>query len=96
MTGPSESYGWSGILRGAGVVFFVISAFDAVSTAAQESKNPQRDMPVGILGSISHLHDSVSAGLRSADGPVHYSRLNIGAPVSLAIRETGVRWGSYG
>jgi len=94
-TGTFGSYGWSGILRGAGVVFFAYIGFDAVSTAAQEAKNPQRDMPIGILGSLvicTILYLLVS-GLLTAT--VHYSRLNIGAPVSLGIRETGVKWGSY-
>lgn len=45
-------HGWGGILRGAAIVFFAFIGFDAVSTAAQEAKNPQRDMPVGILGSL--------------------------------------------
>ena len=45
-------YGWSGIFRGAGLVFFAYIGFDAVSTAAQEAKNPQRDMPIGIIGSL--------------------------------------------
>src|SRR5437899_6291961 len=52
-TGEWGSYGWSGVLRGAGLVFFAYIGFDTVSTAAQESKNPQRDMPVGILGSLA-------------------------------------------
>jgi len=88
-------FGWSGILRAAGVVFFAYIGFDAVSTAAQEAKKPQKDMPIGILGSLAIctvLYLLVS-GLLTAT--VHYSRLNIGAPVSLAIRETGVKWGSY-
>ena len=50
-------YGWSGIFRGAGVVFFAYIGFDAVSTTAQEAKNPQRDMPIGIIGSLVDLHD---------------------------------------
>ena len=94
-TGSFGAYGWSGILRAAGVVFFAYIGFDAVSTAAQEAKNPQKDMPLGILGSLAIctvLYLLVS-GLLTAT--VHYSRLNIGAPVSLAIRETGVKWGSY-
>ncbi|HUK52370.1 MAG TPA: amino acid permease [Candidatus Binatia bacterium] len=93
--GSFGTYGWSGILRAAGVVFFAYIGFDAVSTAAQEAKNPQKDMPLGILGSLvicTILYLLVS-GLLTAT--VHYSRLNIGAPVSLAIRETGVKWGSY-
>jgi basic amino acid/polyamine antiporter, APA family len=93
--GAFGAYGWSGVLRGAAVVFFAYIGFDAVSTAAQEARNPQKDMPIGILGSLvvcTFLYILVS-GLLTAT--VHYSRLNIGAPVSLAIRETGVKWGSY-
>jgi APA family basic amino acid/polyamine antiporter len=93
--GTFGAYGWSGVLRGAAVVFFAYIGFDAVSTAAQEARNPQKDMPMGILGSLvvcTFLYIVVS-GLLTAT--VHYSRLNIGAPVSLAIRETGVKWGSY-
>ncbi|HVZ20869.1 MAG TPA: amino acid permease [Vicinamibacterales bacterium] len=51
-TGHFGEYGWSGVLRGAGVIFFAYIGFDAVSVAAQESKNPQKDMPIGILGSL--------------------------------------------
>ena len=51
-TGEFGEFGWSGILRGAGVIFFAYIGFDAVSTAAQEAKNPQKDMPIGILGSL--------------------------------------------
>ncbi|HET6930276.1 MAG TPA: amino acid permease [Candidatus Acidoferrum sp.] len=94
-TGSFGSFGLSGILRGASVVFFAYIGFDAVSTAAQEAKNPQKDMPVGILGSLTvcTILYIVVSGLLTAT--VHYSRLNIGAPVSLAIRETSVKWGSY-
>jgi APA family basic amino acid/polyamine antiporter len=93
-TGTFGQYGWSGILRGAGVVFFAYIGFDAVSTAAQEAKNPKKDMPIGILGSLvicTILYIVVASLLTMT---VHYSRLDIGAPVSLAMRETGVRWGS--
>ncbi len=93
--GSYGAYGWSGIARAAGVVFFAYIGFDAVSTAAQEAKNPQRDMPIGLLGSLlvcTILYIAVSGLLTAV---VHYSRLNVGAPVSLAIRETGVKWGSY-
>jgi hypothetical protein len=51
--GEFGQYGWSGILRGAGVIFFAYIGFDAISTAAQEARNPQRDMPFGILGSLT-------------------------------------------
>lgn len=92
---PFVPFGWGGVIRAAGVVFFAYIGFDAVSTAAQEAKNPKRDMPIGILGSLTIctiLYILVSGLLT---GTVHYDRLNVGAPVSLAIRETGVRWGSY-
>jgi APA family basic amino acid/polyamine antiporter len=52
-SGAFGSFGWSGIARGAGVIFFAYIGFDSVSTAAQEAKNPQRDMPIGILGSLA-------------------------------------------
>lgn len=51
-TGVFGEYGWSGVLRGAAIVFFAYIGFDAVSTAAQETKNPRRNMPIGILGSL--------------------------------------------
>src|ERR1700739_1197233 len=95
-TGSFGSFGWSGVLRGAGVVFFAYIGFDAVSTAAQEARKPQTDMPIGILGSLTicTVLYLVVSGLLTAT--VHYSRLNIGAPVSLGIRETGVRLGRSG
>jgi APA family basic amino acid/polyamine antiporter len=52
-TGEFGSFGWSGVMRAAGVIFFAYIGFDAVSTAAQETKNPQRDMPIGIIGSLA-------------------------------------------
>jgi len=91
--GAFGSYGWSGIARGAAVVFFAFIGFDAVSTCAQEAKNPQRDMPIGILGSLvicTILYILVSGLLT---GLMPYSALNVAAPVSLAIAATGVRWG---
>lgn len=93
-TGTFGQYGWSGIIRGAAVVFFAYIGFDAVSTTAQEAKNPQRDMPIGILGSLvvcTILYIAVSGLLT---GVLPYYQLNVAAPVSLAIGATGVRWGS--
>src|SRR5246127_655999 len=93
--GSFGEFGWSGVARGASVAFFAYIGFDAVSTAAQEAKNPQKDMPIGLLGSliVCTILYIVVSGLLTAT--VHYSHLNIGAPVSLAIRQTGVKWGSY-
>ena len=92
--GSFGEFGWSGIARGAGVIFFAYIGFDAVSTAAQEAKNPQRDMPIGILASLAVctlLYIAV-AGLLT--GVVHYSQLNVAAPVAVGIDATNVRWGS--
>ncbi|MFZ0303247.1 MAG: amino acid permease [Terracidiphilus sp.] len=91
-TGHFGQYGWSGIMRGAGVVFFAYIGFDAVSTAAQEARNPQKDMPFGILGSLvicTVLYIFV-AGLLTGVKP--FSTLNVAAPVADAAAEIGVRW----
>lgn len=93
-SGTFGVYGWSGIFRGAAVVFFAYIGFDAVSTAAQEAKNPQKDMPIGIMGSLgicTILYILVSGLLT---GVVHYSQLNVAAPVATAIGATGILWGS--
>jgi basic amino acid/polyamine antiporter, APA family len=85
-------FGWSGIMRGAGVVFFAYIGFDAVSTAAQEARNPQKDMPFGILGSLiicTTLY-IVVAGLITGVEP--YTALNVPAPVANAAATIGVRW----
>jgi len=92
--GEFGSFGWSGIARGAAVIFFAYIGFDSVSTAAQEARRPQRGMPIGILGSLAIctlLYILVAA---VQTGVVHYSKLNVAAPVALAIDRTGVRWGS--
>ena len=97
-TGTFGEYGWSGILRGAGVIFFAYIGFDAVSTSAQEARNPQRDMPRGILGSLAIctvlfvLVSGVMVGL------VPYkAMLNQPAPLVVAIqaaadRAAGTPW----
>jgi APA family basic amino acid/polyamine antiporter len=93
-TGEFGKYGWSGVLRGSAVIFFAYIGFDAVSTAAQEAKRPQRDMPIGILGSLvvcTVLYILVS-GLLTALVP--YTALNVPDPVAVGIDATGVRWGS--
>ena len=87
-TGEWGTFGWSGVLRGAGLVFFAYIGFDAVSTAAQEAKNPQKSMPMGILGSLAVctlLYVVVSAILT---GMVRYTELNVAAPMSLALQLT--------
>ncbi len=92
-TGHFGQFGWSGIMRGAGVVFFAYIGFDAVSTAAQEARNPQKDMPFGILGSLivcTILYIFV-AGLLT--GIKSYTTLNVAAPVADGAAAIGVNWG---
>jgi basic amino acid/polyamine antiporter, APA family len=94
-TGKTGEFGWSGILRGAGVVFFAYIGFDAVSTAAQEAKNPKKDMPFGILGSLvvcTVLYILVSGLLTHI---VPYQQLNVPDPVVVGIRVTGHQWATY-
>ena len=93
-TGTFGSFGWSGVLRGAGVIFFAYIGFDAVSTAAQEAKDPKRDMPIGILGSLvlcTILYILVALVLT---GLVNYRELNIPDSLAVGIDVTGVKWGS--
>lgn len=88
-TGEFGHYGISGIFRGAGVVFFAYIGFDAVSTAAQEAKNPQRDMPIGILGSLAVstiLYILVAIVLT---GIVNYTELNVPDPIAVGIDAVG-------
>ncbi len=85
-------FGWSGVLRGAGLVFFAYIGFDAVSTAAQESKNPQRDMPIGIIASLlvcTVLYILVSA---IATGVAPYQSLDVPEPIAVAADHAGLGW----
>jgi basic amino acid/polyamine antiporter, APA family len=84
-TGTFGEYGWSGVFRGAAVIFFAYIGFDAVSTAAQEARDPQRDMPRGILGSLAIctlLYIGASAVMV---GLVPYTRLMGPAPMAVAV-----------
>lgn len=87
--GNVGEFGWTGIIRGAGVVFFAYIGFDAVSTAAQEAKNPQRDMPIGILLSLAICTVLYVLMARVITGMAHYSELNVPHPVFLAISKAG-------
>ncbi len=91
-TGEFGHFGWSGVLRGAGVMFFAYVGFDAVSTAAQEAKNPQRDMPIGILGSLAICTVIYVAVAIVLTGIVHYSKLNVPDPLAVGIDATGLTW----
>jgi len=91
-TGVFGQFGWSGVLRGAGVMFFAYIGFDAVSTAAQEAKNPSRDMPIGILGSLAICTVIYIAVAIVLLGIVPYSRLNVADPLAVGIDATGIGW----
>lgn len=88
-TGEFGHFGWSGIVRGAGVVFFAYIGFDAVSTAAQEAKNPQRDMPIGMLGSLGICTVLYILMALVMTGIAHYTELNVPDPVFVAIDAAG-------
>jgi basic amino acid/polyamine antiporter, APA family len=88
----SGQFGWSGVLRGAAVVFFAYIGFDAVSTAAQEAKNPQRDMPIGILGSLAICTALYVAVGFVITGIVPYDKLNVPDPIAVGIQAIGLRW----
>jgi APA family basic amino acid/polyamine antiporter len=88
-TGTYGQFGWSGIFKGAAVIFFAYIGFDAVSTAAQEAKNPQKDMPMGIVGSLlicTVLFITISVILT---GMSKYTELNNAAPVVNALQAAG-------
>jgi APA family basic amino acid/polyamine antiporter len=91
-TGQFGQFGWSGVLRGASVVFFAYIGFDAVSTAAQEAKNPKRDMPIGILGSLIICTAFYMAVAAVLTGLVPYQKLNVPDPIAVGIDVIGVPW----
>jgi basic amino acid/polyamine antiporter, APA family len=88
-------YGWSGICRAAGVVFFAYIGFDAVSTTAQEAKNPQRDMPRGIIGSLVICTILYCLGALVLTGVVNYKQLYVPDPVAVATDAMGKPWLSF-
>ena len=91
-TGVWGEFGWSGVLRASGVVFFAYIGFDAVSTAGQESKNPQRTLPIGILGSLVICTTLYILFAIVLTGLVDYKQLNVAAPVAVAINQTPFYW----
>jgi APA family basic amino acid/polyamine antiporter len=93
LTGQNDSaYGIGGIISGAAVIFFAYIGFEAVSTAGAESKNPARDMPIGIIGSllICTVLYVLTAGVLV--GIVPYAQLDNPAPIALAVNEMGLPW----
>ena len=91
---PFLPYGFSGVMTAAAIIFFAYIGFDAISTAAEETKNPQRNMPIGIILSLvicTFLYIAVAAVLT---GMVPYRELNHPAPVAHALNLIGIKWGS--
>jgi len=89
--GEFGEFGISGVLRGAGIIFFAYIGFDAVSTAAQEARNPERDMPIGILGSLAICTVLYIAVVLVLTGIIHFSQLNVADPLAVAIDSTPAR-----
>ena len=89
--GEFGEFGFSGVLRGAGIIFFAYIGFDAVSTAAQEARNPERDMPIGILGSLAICTVLYIAVVLVLTGIVHFTQLNVADPLAVAIDSTPAR-----
>ncbi len=90
--GEFGSFGLSGILRGASIVFFAYIGFDAVSNCAQEARRPQRDMPIGILGALAVSTILYIAVATVLTGLVPYSELNVADPIAKAVRAIGLAW----
>jgi APA family basic amino acid/polyamine antiporter len=91
-TGEFGAFGMSGVLRATGVIFFAYIGFDAVSTASQEARNPQRDMPIGILASLAICTVIYIAVAIVLTGIVPYAQLNVPDPLSVGIDATGLTW----
>ena len=88
-TGQFGSFGWSGVVRGAGVIFFAYIGFDAVSTAAQEARNPQRDMPIGILGSLAICTIIFILMTGVLTGIMMYTNLSVPDPIAVSVIAAG-------
>jgi APA family basic amino acid/polyamine antiporter len=90
-TGEFGHFGWSGVMRAAGMIFFAYIGFDAVSTAAQETKNPQRDMPIGIIGSLGICTLLYVAFAYVLSGIVNYKDMTATA-IYEALHNIGYDW----
>jgi basic amino acid/polyamine antiporter, APA family len=91
-TGEFGSFGLSGVMMGAGTIFFAYIGFDAVSTAAQECRNPQRDLPIGIIGSLAVCTVLYLLFGHVLTGVVSYRQLGVAAPVAVAIAKMPYVW----
>ena len=91
--GEFGRFGWSGVMAASGVIFFAYIGFDAISTAAQETRNPQRDMPIGILSSLVICTVLYVVTAIVLTGMVSYKDLDVAAPVALALdKYPGLHW----
>ncbi|RIA83029.1 amino acid permease-domain-containing protein [Glomus cerebriforme] len=90
--GSFSKFGFTGVLSAASVVFFSYIGFDAVSTTSQEAKNPQRDLPIGIIGSLLISTILYIAVCLVLTGVVSYHELDSSAPIAVAVSATGMRW----
>jgi APA family basic amino acid/polyamine antiporter len=95
--GEFGQFGWSGVFRASGVIFFAYIGFDAVSTAAQEARNPQRDLPIGILGSLAICTVLYILMSLVMTGMAKYTELGVPHPVFVAIQAAGpaLAWLGY-
>lgn len=92
-TGVFGEFGWSGVFRGAGFLFFAFLGFDAVSTLAQEAKNPQKDMPIGMLGSLGICAIIYFIFGIILTGVVSYTTLGVSDPIAVAVNAFGPSFG---
>ncbi len=90
--GTFGAFGFSGVMRATGIMFFAYIGFDAVSTAAQECKNPQRDLPIGILASLAICTVLYIAVALVLMGIVPYKQLNVPDPLAVGVDATGLTW----
>ncbi|HYJ41550.1 MAG TPA: amino acid permease [Steroidobacteraceae bacterium] len=92
-TGVEDQFGIDGIIRAAMIVFFAYIGFEAVSTAGQEARNPRKDMPIGILGSLVICTILYMATAAVLTGVISFTKLNVAAPVATAVDSFGPEWG---
>jgi amino acid transporter len=92
-TGVENQFGFAGVIRAATIVFFAYIGFEAVSTAGQEAKNPRKDMPIGILGSLVVCTILYMATAAVLTGVISFTKLNVAAPVATAVDSFGPQWG---
>ena len=84
-TGTFGHFGWSGVMQGAGIIFFSYVGFDTASTTALEARNPQRDLPLGIMGTLIISTVLYMAMAAVITGMISYTHLNVAAPVAAAL-----------